>query len=153
MKKTILCIAVFTLTIFAVNAQKISANALGLRLGDNNGFGGEISYQRAMGNTNRLELDLGSGNNSYKLSGTYQWVMGLENNFNWYAGFGGGIGSWKNKVDDTNNSSIFAAGVVGIEYDFDAPILISLDIRPEFGFNNTYSGLNSDIALGIRYQF
>jgi hypothetical protein len=30
-----------------------------LRLGDSGGFGTEITYQRALGSNNRLELDLG----------------------------------------------------------------------------------------------
>jgi hypothetical protein len=29
----------------SLSAQEITKNALGLRLGDNDGFGGEISYQ------------------------------------------------------------------------------------------------------------
>ena len=37
------------------------------------------------------------------------------------AGFGAGF--------DSGYSSLFGAGIVGIEYNFDAPILISLDYR------------------------
>ena len=39
--------------------QDIADNAIGLRLGDSDGFGAEISYQRALGDNNRLEVDLG----------------------------------------------------------------------------------------------
>ena len=49
---------------FSTQAQEISKNALGLRLGDNDGFGGEISYQRGLSDNNRLELDLGWRNNN-----------------------------------------------------------------------------------------
>ena len=38
-------------------AQEISNHALGLRLGDSDGFGAEISYQKSMGRYTRLELD------------------------------------------------------------------------------------------------
>jgi len=138
-------------------AQEISDKSIGLRLGDNSGLGGEVSYQHKLNDVNRLEVNLGLRNNStvnsYKLTGVYQWVWALENKFNWYAGFGGGIGSWKIKATDTSSTSLFAAGNVGIEYNFDEPFLISLDIRPEFGFNDAYDGLNTDIALGLRYQF
>mgnify|MGYP003632582989 CR=1 FL=1 len=41
---------------FASSAQEISTNAIGLRLGDSDGFGAEISYQHALGDNNRLEL-------------------------------------------------------------------------------------------------
>jgi len=93
----------FVLTVIALgftltsNAQDIADNAIGLRLGDSDGFGAEISYQRALGENNRLELDLGlrSGNNfdGFKLAGLYQWVWQLDGDFNWYAGAGGGIAS------------------------------------------------------------
>jgi len=43
----------------SINAQEISKNALGLRLGDSDGFGAEISYQGRLSANNRLELDLG----------------------------------------------------------------------------------------------
>ncbi len=65
MKKTILTLGL-CLAFFATNAQEISKNALGIRLGDNKGFGSEINYQRGLGNNNRLEFGLGwrSGNRS-----------------------------------------------------------------------------------------
>ena len=54
-------------------AQEISKNAIGLRLGDSDGFGAEVSYQRAIGDNNRLEFDFGwrDGNNydGFKLAG------------------------------------------------------------------------------------
>ena len=140
------------------SAQDISPNAIGLRLGDSDGFGAEISYQRALGDNNRLEFDLGwrSGNtfDGFKLAGLYQWVWNLDGGFNWYAGVGGGVGSYSfdnNELDD--ETFLFAAGDIGIEYDFDIPLLISLDFRPELGFGTYTDDLDFDIALGIRYQF
>jgi len=56
-------------------------------------------------------------------------------------------------VNNTSETFIFGAGDIGIEYNFEAPVLISLDFRPEFGFSNLYKGFNSDIALSVRYQF
>ena len=74
MKKTALSLFVFC-GFFQMNAQDISKNAIGLRLGDNDGFGGEISYQRGLSENNRLELDLGWRNSNYvdafKLTGIY----------------------------------------------------------------------------------
>jgi hypothetical protein len=152
MKKVFLILSlVFTAT-FTMNGQEISDNAIGLRLGSNDGFGAEISYQRKLKETNRLEVNLGlrDGFSDVKLTGLYQWVWNLENQFNWYAGAGGGI-------YDANSTSIFASGVVGIEYDLSAdtelPLLISLDYRPEIGITGSLDGLNSDLGLSIRYQF
>ena len=139
-------------------AQEISENAIGLRLGDSDGFGAEISYQRALSDNNRLEFDLGwrSGNgyDGFKLAGLYQWVWNIDGGFNWYAGAGGGVGSYSfdnNAFDD--ETFIFAAGDIGIEYNFDIPLLISLDFRPELGFGSFRDDVDFDIALGIRYQF
>jgi len=161
MKKIILSAFMLMGLAFSAHAQDISPNALGLRLGDNDGFGGEISYQRALSDNNRLELDLGwrdSKNvDAFKLTGLYQWVWAIDNGFNWYAGVGGGVGSWDNKYIDDNGTFIFAAGDIGIEYGFEeVPILLSLDFRPELYFGaDDYRNDNfgPDIALGIRFQF
>lgn len=139
-----------------LSAQSISKNAIGIRVGDNDGVGGEISYQRALQENNRLEVDLGWRNSNnvdaFKLVGLYQWVHSLDGNFNWYVGVGGGIGSFD--AGENDGSFLLVAGNVGIEYDFDIPLLISLDLRPELGFNDNYSDdLDFDIALGLRYQF
>ncbi len=166
MKKLILSAFMLLGLAFSAQAQDISKNALGLRLGDNDGFGGEISYQRGMGSNNRLEFDLGWRNSkhvdAFKLTGLYQWVWNIEGGFNWYAGVGAGIGSWSYDKNGFSDSGTFvlAAGDIGIEYNFqEAPIQLSLDFRPEFYLNN--SGDNQfreddfgpDIALGIRYRF
>ncbi len=162
MKNLIITAVLFMTAILGANAQNISKNALGLRLGDNDGFGAEISYQRGLSENNRLEFDLGWRNNdnfdAFRLTGLYQWVWRLDGNFNWYAGVGGGIGSvsYDDNFPGNDGSEFFAlvAGDIGIEYDFDIPLLISLDFRPEIGFNDTISDdLDFDIALGIRYQF
>ncbi|AIY12872.1 MULTISPECIES: hypothetical protein [Cellulophaga] len=156
MKKILGVFAIILLASISAQAQSISKNALGLRLGDNDGFGGEISYQRYLKENNRLEFDLGwrDSNNvdAFKLVGLYQWVMPIEGNFNWFVGAGAGIGSF----DAGENDGTFAliAGDIGIEYNFDFPLILSLDMRPELGFNDNYSDdLDLDIALGIRYQF
>jgi opacity protein-like surface antigen len=163
MKKVYLSAIMLVGLAFSGQAQDISKNALGLRLGDNDGFGGEISFQRGLSKKNRLELDLGWRNSNnvdaLKLAGIYQWVWNIDGGFNWYAGVGGGLGSWSVKYNNDKNSGIygFAAGDIGIEYSFEeAPILLSLDIRPEFYFNSSSFRANSfgpDLALGIRYKW
>jgi len=162
MKKLFLVVIALIGFITLSNAQDIYPNALGLRLGDSNGFGTEISYQRALSDNNRLEFDLGwrSGNNfdGFKLAGLYQWVWLLDGDFNWYAGVGGGLASFDSNAYGSD-TFIFGAGDIGIEYNFDIPLQLSLDFRPELGFGKNYdnnydnSDLDFDIALGIRYQF
>ncbi|MGC1203794.1 MAG: hypothetical protein WA839_02790 [Flavobacteriaceae bacterium] len=167
MKKLLITGIIVLIASVSMNAQEISKNALGLRLGDSDGFGAEISYQARLSNAHRLELDLGwrDGKNydGFKIAALHQWVMLIENRFNWYVGLGGGLGSYSfndnknfNNGDDFNDTFVFAAGDVGIEYNFDIPLLISLDFRPEIGFGDeryNNNDLDLDIALGIRYQF
>lgn len=162
MKKVFL-VSVFILgAILTMNSQNISDHAIGIRFGDNDGFGGEISYQRQLSEVNRLEVDLGYRDhkdfNSFKLTGIYQWVWRIDDGFNWYAGVGAGIGSWSynSGIIPGDDDGIFlnADGNIGIEYNFEAPILISLDFRPEIGILGDYGkDTDLDLALSIRYQF
>lgn len=148
MKKVLFTIGLLLSTIVSINAQDISDNAIGLRFSGGNGVGGEITYQKALGSNNRLEIDLGLANEftDFKATGLYQWVWNLEEKFNWYAGFGGGLVS-------ANGTGIYGAGVIGIEYNFDAPVLLSIDYRPEVGIAGGLTGVNSDVALSVKYQF
>jgi hypothetical protein len=166
MKKLILLAAfAFGAVVFNdAQAQQISDNALGLRIGGGGGYGAEVSYQRATGgDNNRLEFDLGwRDSNDYdaiKIVGLYQWIWNIEGGFNWYAGAGGGLGNIEIKDHNSPNDDgvfLLVAGDIGIEYNFDFPLLLSLDFRPEISLFNGYEDLDDftpDIALGIRYQF
>ncbi|MNF91923.1 hypothetical protein D3C84_745450 [compost metagenome] len=165
MKKIILSAIMLFGLAFTAQAQDIAKNALGLRLGDNNGFGGEVSYQRGLNDKNRLEFDLGWRNSSdvdaIKAVGLYQWVWNIDGGFNWYAGVGAGIAAWDHDYYNNNvkyNDSgtyVFAAGDIGIEYGFkEVPILLSLDARPEIG-SGYYDDDNFgfDVGLGIKFKF
>jgi len=163
MKKNIfLAFMLFGMAVCA-QAQNFSKNALGLRLGSNDGFGTEISYQTRLSAKNRLELDLGWRDNKYenvfKLAGIYQWVWKIDKGLNWYAGIGGGLGSWNyddnDRIND-NGAFAFLAGDLGIEYNFDFPLQLSLDIRPEFYLNSASyveDNFGPDLALGVRFTF
>ena len=153
----------------SLSAQEIADHAIGLRLGDSDGFGAEISYQKSLSRYNRLELDLGWRDHrrydAIKLAGLYQWIHSIDGDFNWYYGIGAGAGSVNfDRVPATLGPAyepdggvfVFAAGDIGIEYNFDIPLLISLDFRPEIGvvgYGNFSDRFDFDIALGVRYQF
>lgn len=163
MKKLVLTLSFICICIFSASSQEISKNALGLRLGDSDGFGAEISYQRGLTDNKRLEFGLGWRDadtyNAFRLTGLYQWVFLLDGNFNWYVGAGGGFGSIDpdndNLLTENLDSEFFAfvAGDIGIEYNFNIPLLLSLDFRPEIGFSDYSDDFDFDIAIGIRYQF
>jgi len=156
----LIALALFSFTTNS-QAQDIADHAIGLRLGDSDGFGAEISYQKKLNDISRLEFGLG-WRDSEKYSairaiGLYQWVKPLDDRFYWYTGVGGGIASYSLENvapgEDDSSTSFLAAGNIGIEYNFDIPLLISLDFRPEFGFGHINNDLDFDIALGLRYQF
>ena len=164
MKITTLFTVLIVFATASLSAQSIADHSLGLRLGDSDGFGAEISYQKSIGRYNRAEINLGWRDSrefdAFKLAGVYQWVHQLDGNINWYYGVGGGLGSSDfEPVPDRNRDDgffLFAAGNLGIEYDFDIPLLLSLDFRPEIGiigFDEFDNDFLFDIALGIRYQF
>lgn len=162
MKKVIVLTVLFVGAVLSSQAQEISKNSIGLRLGDNDGFGAEISYQRRLTPINRLEFDLGWRNSdevdAIKLAGMYQWVWNIDKGLNWFAGAGGGIGSWSysNEGESNNGSFVLISGNLGIEYQFDFPLQLTLDVRPEiYLLSGDYRETNfgPDLALGIRYQF
>ena len=53
MKKLFLLILTIVALGFQGSAQEIAKNAIGLRIGDSDGFGPEINYQRGLGDNNR----------------------------------------------------------------------------------------------------
>lgn len=161
MKNTWILFVILLASLSTLYAQDIAQNAIGIRVGDNDGFGTEVNYQRALSDTNRLELGLGwrdaANFNAYRLTGIYQWVWQLDGNFNWYAGAGAAVGSFdfdNGFFEESDTLFVNAAGNIGIEYNFGIPLLLSLDFRPEIGLlNDIDDSFEFDIALGIRYQF
>ena len=67
-------------------------------------------------------------------------------------GPGAGVGL---AVGEVNYFALSAAGMVGIEYNFNIPLQISLDFRQHVGIGFKGNGLYtpSSIGLGIRYKF
>ena len=139
MKKVVVIIVLAVLTAGAVDAQN-----LGVRFG----YGAELSFQNPMGD-NRMELNLGLSdfNGGLNLAGTYQWVKPLESNFSWYVGFGAGLGLWDKSF------GLAALGQLGIEYNFSAPVQLSLDWRPGLTIVPEVGFWATSIGLGIRYRF
>lgn len=172
MKITKLVASVLFIATASLGAQEIANHTIGLRLGDSDGFGAEISYQKSIGRYTRAELNVGYRDSreydGIKVVGILQWIHEIGRGLHWYYGFGGGAGSANFEArPDPNNSNnvlqpdgglfVLAAGDLGIEYNFDnLPLLISLDIRPEIGiigYGDFDDRFDFDIGLGIRYQF
>ena len=159
MRKMILTLALVVSMIGALSAQT-DGKAIGLRLGGGFGYGAEISYQQPLNKVNRLEVDLGLNSWGFGLNGVYQWVWDLSDladGFNWYAGVGAGIGSYNfNYVNNQNTPSDFSIGVlgqVGIEYQFEIPLTLSVDYRPGIFVVPSFHGSYDGICIGARYRF
>jgi len=150
MKKTILTLALALSFVSALTAQADS-KAIGLRLG----YGAELSYQQPLGNVNRLELDLGWNYYGFGLSGVYQWVWNISESspgFKWYAGVGAGLGSY-HYSSTLNSLGIGILGQIGIEYNFNIPLQLSLDYRPGIFIIPAFWGSYDGICLSARYRF
>jgi opacity protein-like surface antigen len=153
--KTLLIVS-FLAIASSVSAQQLSKNSIGFRVGHNDGFGGELSYQRYLDFDKRIELDLGMRERDnvdiFKVVGLYQSVRVIDDNLRWYGGLGGGYASYETQGFDGNY--IFVAANAGIEYTFNFPVAISLDVQPEVSLNDDfYDVIAFDIALGVRYRF
>lgn len=164
--------SIFFIGFLALNGTgQVNPHAIGIRGGLGSfGRGAEISYQHGIGESNRLELDLGfrvhggnwnNGNsqNAYNhayLSGIYHWNWNIVEGLNWYIGPGAQLGMYNDKWNDNNDGfSLAIGGQIGIEYDFNdlgAPLLLSFDTRPMWGFFYG-GGRSAGGALALRYTF
>ncbi len=170
MKKILVVLTFFFAAIGSIQAQNLSKNAIGLRLGsnDDNGIGIEATYQRAVSSDNRVEIDFGWRSDDdggidvdlYKLTGLYHWVFNIDGGLNWYVGPGASLSYVDTDIPDIPGVSsddsdffFFVAGTVGIEYKFDIPLHVSFDLRPEIGFDDATDDLEMDWGFGVRYLF
>jgi len=145
-----MCLTLFTY------AQDNSKHRAGLRLGNGGRFGASLSYQYNITTKNRLEFDFGwlnsTNNQAIKLATIYQWIMPLENRFNWYFGAGGALTNF-NDTNTDNKTALLLAANIGLEYNLKIPVQITLGTRPELGFTTGVNALNLNTALGVRYRF
>lgn len=164
----IVVLGLLSLASARLSSAQISPNAIGARLGGGFGGGGtEVTYQRGLGLANRMELDFGwyTDRSDYPygdwsqlgLAAIYQWDWNITQGLNWYIGPGAAVSLYSGSHDNHNDSDIgmSVGGQLGLEYNFNemgAPILVSLDVRPMWGFL-TNGGGGGDGAFSVRYTF
>lgn len=151
MRRFITTIAVLLGAAVAISAQPRSA---GLRLG---GSGLDVSYQHNLSKDRFVEgnfgLDFGynaNGNAGVRATAIYNFVWARpawteQGSWVLYAGPGLSLGFVDDQVPYEINNTIKGCydngfmlaltGQVGLEYDFDFPLCLSIDIRPYFGFH------------------
>lgn len=149
---------------FLISTNASAQDAIGVRLGGGSVSGAEISYQKGLSETNRLQLDLGFGGSSYYstigLTGTYQWMFPLADvdGLAWYIGPGASVGFWSydnDIIESESGISLYIGGIAGIEYTFsDMPLQLGIDTRPMFNIiNNDHNTMNWGGAFTARYLF
>jgi hypothetical protein len=57
-----------------------------------------------------------------------------------------------------NSTNLLFSGIIGVEYTgirvfFDTPLILGLDLRPEYGLGGYYNKLIFDVALTLRFGF
>ena len=161
MKKIILSLALVLGCLTVANAQQ---NALGLKF-SGSGNSADISYQRFLNESNRLEINLGLDGfdfEGFTVSGLYQWVWNLDQlapGFKWHAGAGVGLTFWNIDLPEGVEADRFfvsALANIGIEYNFNFPLQLALDYTPSLSitpsFGTTYWGEHG-IRLAARWRF
>jgi hypothetical protein len=155
MKKALLIFAV----LFGFAAVSVAQpKALGVRFG----YGVDLSYENYAGGSNFLEFELGLDNgyhgDAFHVDGVYNFMIAQPNWTNagsW--GFYGGPGASIAMSNGGDSNTLYAGivGNLGLEYTFNIPLQLSLDVRPRLMFGN--GGVWSDgiftFGLGIRYAF
>jgi hypothetical protein len=143
---------------FNSQAQNIPKHAIGLRFSGGVLFGGALNYQYAPDEANRFEFNIGrlGGKefSSTEIQITYQWVFPLDDRFDWYAGGGGKLGFQSQTAYDLRTPlGLSLVGQAGIQYTFDIPLNISLDVCPDvLAINYGYDRRNwLNLNLGVRY--
>ena len=168
------------MSILASVTMQAQPKAIGIRIG---ATGTDISYQQNFSTDLFLALDAGldlgygvSGKLGGRISGTYNFIWAKpkwtkKGTWNIYAGPGLSAGWVQDRVvikagEERANSFadgfvIGAVGQVGIEYKFEIPLQLALEVRPCIGmhiadkdisfYDNGFLGFIP--ALAIRYSF
>lgn len=159
-------------------AASAQDNTFGVRVGYGAALSTELSFQRFVGDVNRLELDLGmrfkhtairdTGSDATKitypggatLTGIYQWHWFLAGGFGIYGGPGVQI-----SLPYWHHFGLGLGGQIGFDYQFDAPFQLAFDFRPIYNVLGYFKGFKEDgdvriiggfdpnFALSLRYAF
>ena len=81
----------------------------------------------------------------------------LTTAFHWHwflaGGFGAYVGPGVTAYLSESHFGLGVGGQLGIDYQFPAPIQLSLDVRPMYGLFGSYVGFHYGASLGLRYAF
>ncbi len=157
MKRLLFLTTVVLASLFSLSANAQGGNGYKNAIGIRGGWGADLSYQRYLAPSSRIEGTLGFNRYGFSAGATYQWLFDLPVNtsgiWQWYAGAGAGMGAWSNN-DFKEGFSLGVLAQAGIEYTFPKiPLLLSVDYRPGFYFTPDNEADWTGIAFGVRYCF
>lgn len=159
--------------VFVMGGSAMAQWNLGVRINNSWGLGAEFSAQKIVSDANRLELDGGivAGFSEWDHSmysgatAAYHWTFPIVKGLQWFVGpaLHMGIYSYYNENPNYNYSRFRLAAMAqgGIEYNFDFPLQVAVDVRPgidllAFG-NKVEHGYISpylySYAVSVRYRF
>ncbi|TYB73036.1 hypothetical protein ES677_05255 [Bizionia gelidisalsuginis] len=134
-------------------------NTIGFQYGFDKDYA--VIYQIRTKEKARLEFELGYKNEepykTYKFNAIYQWIENLLGHTNYYVGLGVGL----KKVDgekpityyeDINGTYGSAILSLGLEYNFNFPLIIFVNYQPEFTVIPDFD-VNGGFNIGVRYGF
>lgn len=156
MKKSALAFLFASFAFLSTNAQDYNTG-IGLR----GGFSQGITGKHFVSETSAFEGIFASRWKGFELTALYETHgRAFEvDRLNWYAGFGGHIGSWDGRDarwgEDGNAYTVVGIdGIVGLEYNFKpVPFNLSVDWKPSYNIFG-YTGFWGDgAALSVRYIF
>lgn len=150
MKKVLIIVALFfTAGVFSANAQ--SVGEIGVRFGDVSGGNFAVDGIIGLGQFSRIHANMSFGGGNYDgtdfgIDAIWDFIyrpLGGEA-FNWYAGAGPFVGFG-------DIFSLGAAGEIGLQYNFNFPMSLSLDWRPYFRLVEDTDFYAGGFGLNVRY--
>jgi hypothetical protein len=132
----------------------VAATAQPRALGAGISYGVDLRYQHTVAGVDFIEADLGLSNfNALNVAATYNFMIAqpawtAQGEWGFYVGPGVAVGAAKDIF------MVGAACQVGLEYTFDFPLQLSLDVRPQLGLVGQGFGIWGWYPhLGVRYRF
>jgi hypothetical protein len=149
MKKKLSFMIVLAILSSHLFAQRYE-RSFGVRLGSSNG----ITYKQFLSPHRAFELtgnvQLADGDTYVGLSGVYLWTWGPAFGFSWYVGPGVSAGKWSG---DDSGFNFALNGMIGLEYKFNIPLAVGIDINPHFYFLRDVGFTPLASTLGLHFTF
>jgi hypothetical protein len=149
-KKALLIVVMFC-SVGVISAHAQSVGELGVRFGDVTGGNVALDGIIGLGQFSRIHANVSFGGNDgtdFGIDALWDFIyrpLG-EEAFKWYVGAGPFFGFG-------NDFSFGAAGEIGLQYNFNIPLSLSLDWRPYFRLVEDTDFFAGGFGLNVRYVF